>query len=127
MSETTPVVPVHQPALEHGLQSAAKPVFSFESEVDSDDSSETSSVASSSLKGRRPSAYLPVAPATVERKASTDTNTVTIINTFINKSMITSEGELIRQQGNNFLSISIYKVFVCSLCLVCTLWVLKCV
>ena len=31
-------------------------------------------------------------------KASTDTNTVTIINTFINKSMTTSEGELIRQQ-----------------------------
>ena len=80
-----------------------KPVFSFESEVDSDNSSETSSVASSSVKGRRPSAYLPVAPATVERKASTDTNTVTIINTFINKSMITSEGELIRQQGINLL------------------------
>ena len=81
-----------------------KPVFSFESEVDSD-SSDNSSVVSSSLKGRRPSAFLPVVPSTAtERKASTDTNTVTIINTFINKSMITSEGELIRQQGSIIIS-----------------------
>ena len=43
-----------------------KPVFSFESEVDFD-SSDTSSVASSlsnqQQRGRRPSAFLPVAPA----------------------------------------------------------------
>ena len=52
-----------------------KPVFSFESEVDSDDSSDDSSVASNQQRGRRPSAFLPVAPvagtaAAKERKAS---------------------------------------------------------
>ncbi len=76
-------------------EAVARPTFSIaDSESGSDDDEEDGSklVAPSFVQQRRPSAYV-----SGGRKASTDTNTVTIINTFINQSM-TVEGDIIRQQ-----------------------------